>query len=57
MNVKRLLRYIGLAGLMGLIISSGDIKNEILGGILIIAIVVLDILESKRAPSKLDVKK
>lgn len=56
MNTIHLLKYIGLAGLMGLIISSADIKHEIMGAVLILAIIVLDVLDLKRA-SKANGKK
>lgn len=48
MNTIHLLKYIGLAGLMGLIVSSGNIKNEIMGAVLILLIIVLDVLDLKR---------
>lgn len=56
MNTIHLLKYIGLAGLMGLIGSAGNIKHEIMGGTLIIIIIVLDVLDLKRV-SKVDGKK
>ena len=43
----RYIKYAVLAGIMGLIISFGSLWHEILGGILMALVVILDALETK----------